>query len=425
MELLSSAMYVDPLSVYREYIQNAVDSLDDASEAGLRPGNGTEVEITLNPNERSATIRDLGVGISEAKFARTLTAIGGSHKRGTPARGFRGVGRLAGLGYCQELVMRSKSSDDDHVTAMYWDCKRLKELLADPAEMELEMIFAEAVTMEKIPAGSFPRHFFEVEMRNIGRYKNDVLLNDAIVSNYLSQIAPVPFSPTFSFGKNIQEFLEINNAGKCYAITLNGEQLFRRFGNQYEAKPNVYGKFSEPEFFEIPALATGTAAVGWILHSDYLGAIPERHGIHGLRLRAGNVQIGDARVLDSLYKQPRFNAWAVGECHVTSSKIVPNARRDDFEQNNHYSNLLTHLTPKATAILKACRDRSAERTRGKRDRAVPNSVQVNWTQAKGFFSKNHNKRITKAHKSYLSRKLKNGGLTYLELMSLFATVSNC
>ena len=34
IELLGSAMYRDPLSIYREYIQNAVDSIDEAIESG-------------------------------------------------------------------------------------------------------------------------------------------------------------------------------------------------------------------------------------------------------------------------------------------------------------------------------------------------------------------------------------------------------
>ena len=35
LELVSSAMYVDPLTVYREYIQNAADAVDSARAAGL------------------------------------------------------------------------------------------------------------------------------------------------------------------------------------------------------------------------------------------------------------------------------------------------------------------------------------------------------------------------------------------------------
>ena len=30
LELLSTAMYVDPLTIYREYVQNAADAIDEA-----------------------------------------------------------------------------------------------------------------------------------------------------------------------------------------------------------------------------------------------------------------------------------------------------------------------------------------------------------------------------------------------------------
>ena len=38
LELVSSAMYIDPMTVYREYIQNAADAVDAARAAGGAPG---------------------------------------------------------------------------------------------------------------------------------------------------------------------------------------------------------------------------------------------------------------------------------------------------------------------------------------------------------------------------------------------------
>ena len=35
LELLSSSMYVDPMTIYREYIQNAADAIDEAVDQGL------------------------------------------------------------------------------------------------------------------------------------------------------------------------------------------------------------------------------------------------------------------------------------------------------------------------------------------------------------------------------------------------------
>ena len=428
LELLSSAMYVDPLAIYREYVQNAADSLDEAAELGLyRNGSRPAIRITVDPVERRATIHDNGAGVPRGAFTRTLTAIGGSRKRGTAARGFRGVGRLAGLGYCQELVMRSKSTGDNHVSTLYWDCKRLKELLRDPADLTLEQILSEIVEVGTLPAAGLPPHFFEIEMRNVIRYKNDILLNHSALQDFISQVGPVPFNPEFSFGKEIQAYMAKHNAPKTYAIMLNGKPVFRPHLDNYEARPKVHGKFTNVEFFEIQGMSAETDAVGWILHGDYLGAIPNRHGVKGLRIRVGNIQIGDSRLLDQAFPEARFNAWTVGECHVLSSNLIPNARRDDFEQNTHYSNLLGHLVPKAKQIAKACRDRSAERTRQRREAAERNNTNghtVDWGKARAFLNKNARKPLSATHKSEIKKMLHTGPPTYADLVRVLFGAPN-
>src|ERR1035441_3416915 len=79
LELLSSAMYVDPLSIFREYIQNAADSLDEATDLGSSSkGWEPAIHITIDPVARTATIADTGAGVPRASFINTLTSIGGS-----------------------------------------------------------------------------------------------------------------------------------------------------------------------------------------------------------------------------------------------------------------------------------------------------------------------------------------------------------
>src|ERR1700719_1950079 len=113
LELLSTSMYVDPMTIYREYVQNAADAIDEARERRLlsSAAAGT-VEIQIDATARSIRMRDNGTGIAWPQFAQRLSNLGASTKRGTSARGFRGVGRLAGLGYCQELIFRSRSASD-------------------------------------------------------------------------------------------------------------------------------------------------------------------------------------------------------------------------------------------------------------------------------------------------------------------------
>ena len=421
-------MYVDPLSIYREYIQNAVDSVDEATEHNYYTNAAPPiVEITVNQPERSIKIRDNGAGLPRHSFIKTLTSIGGSRKRGTKARGFRGVGRLAGLGYCQKMVMRSKSKQDEQVAVMYWDCKHLKELFRDQNEASLDSIISEIVDVEYHPAAKYPPHFFEVELLNVVRLKNDILLNETALESYLAQVGPVSFSTEFSYGKSIATFLQDHGAGKSYNITINGKSVFRPFMDKFEARKNVHSQFVGIDFLLIQGISSELDVVGWILHSEYLGAIPERNGIKGLRLRAGNIQIGDSRLLDSVFQETRFNSWCVGECHIVSPKLVPNARRDDLEQNNHYANFINHLAPAAKNIAKLCRERSADRARIRKDIADLknlNGHKVDWMKAKDFFARNADKPIINAHKLHLQKLLRGGSPTYSSLIKLFDDL-NC
>ena len=107
LELLSSSMYVNVLSIYREYVQNAADAIDAARQMGVLAKEAAgRVEITVDQQQRTVRIRDNGSGLSQDEFVERLVAFGASKKRGSGARGFRGVGRLAGIGYCQELIFQ-------------------------------------------------------------------------------------------------------------------------------------------------------------------------------------------------------------------------------------------------------------------------------------------------------------------------------
>src|SRR5205823_11342727 len=108
------------------------DAIDEAQAEGLySTGVVPRIDLSINVLERGVKIRDNGIGVPANVFSRRLTSLGASKKRGSNARGFRGVGRLSGLAYCQELIFRSKSKNSARVWEVHWDCRRLKELLND------------------------------------------------------------------------------------------------------------------------------------------------------------------------------------------------------------------------------------------------------------------------------------------------------
>ena len=152
LELLSSAMYIDPLTIYREYLQNSADSIDEGIKEGLLQNEGEgRVDIDVDQLNRTVKIKDNGVGLSKKDFETRMTAFGASKKRNTSARGFRGVGRLAGLAYCRELIFRTKSKGESEVHQISWDCQILKSILMDPDyKGELSDVVNDAISISSI-----------------------------------------------------------------------------------------------------------------------------------------------------------------------------------------------------------------------------------------------------------------------------------
>ena len=365
LELVSSAMYVDPITVYREYVQNAADAVDAARATGaLTAAEPGRVDISIDHSTRTVRIRDNGCGVPFRDFGRKLTALGGSAKRGTGARGFRGVGRLAGLGYAQELIFRSRVPGETDVSQLRWDCRRLKAVLRKASDdTGVADLIRGVTTLERVEIDDAPERFFEVEMRGIIRLRNDRLMNSSAVSDYLSQVAPVPFSHAFTFGAKITQALSRHvDLGELDIRIDNAvEPVYRphRDSFSFDGKQSV--NFDSLSFIEIPGIDIDLAAVAWVLHHEYAGAVPTGTLAKGLRLRTGNIQVGDHVLLEDIFPEPRFNGWSVGEVHVIDRRIVPNGRRDHFEQDAHFHNLVNHLTPTARDVSRRCRTGSVRR----------------------------------------------------------------
>ena len=101
----------------------------------------------------------------------------------------------------------------------------------------------------------------------------------------------------------------------------------------------------------------------WLLGHGYHGAVLNAQGISGLRARKGNMQVGDHRIFADIFPESRFASWTVGEVHLVDDRVVPNGRRDDFEQNAHYTHLLSRLIEVGDHIGRLCRSSSVVRNR--------------------------------------------------------------
>ena len=129
LESLTTGMYSEPESCFREYIQNAVDSIDMAIDQGILQLDESRIEIIVDEDRREISIKDNGTGISSLLARKTLLDIGNSTKLHTVNRGFRGIGRLGGLSYCKQLSFCTTARGEDVKTVVSFDCERLRQLL--------------------------------------------------------------------------------------------------------------------------------------------------------------------------------------------------------------------------------------------------------------------------------------------------------
>lgn len=117
LDSISFGMYDSPFMAIREYVQNSTDAIDEYRNrlSSFAEWNG-KILIEIDGQKKSIQITDNGIGISQYRAWHVLHDLGKSNKKRSKSRGFRGIGRLGGLGYCNELKFVTKAENEDLVT---------------------------------------------------------------------------------------------------------------------------------------------------------------------------------------------------------------------------------------------------------------------------------------------------------------------
>lgn len=336
LENMTTGMYKDSKVIYREYIQNACDQIDEAVRNGtLRPGEGT-IEIWLDRGQRTIAIEDNATGIPTASFQKTLVSIADSDKRIGENKGFRGIGRLCGLAYCRELVLSTSFKGEDTVSKMICDAKRMRELIDENAKGRKHTaneVLNAANRFEYEKTDDIDSHFFRVEMIDINQENNE-LLEKQQVKEYLSFVAPVPYQSTFHYRQDIYRHAQDLGVNiDEYHITLDGEPVLKKYTTILkERSGSKYDEIFDLHFKDF-YIDGELMAWMWIGVTSFQKAIPKINLMRGLRLRKDNIQIGDEDALQKLFNEDRGNHYFVGEVFAVDRGLIPNARRDYFNEN--------------------------------------------------------------------------------------------
>lgn len=360
-DIVTSGMYDNPLMIYREYIQNSVDSIDLALKDGLVTQESAQITITLNGQNRSIVIEDNGQGLNNEIAHGILTNLGCSPKEGTAQRGFRGIGRLGGLAYCDELIFETRSIGDELISVVRWNRKEFDAIATDTQRQITlsEMIQAVATLEYDDVTEETPDHFFRVTLRNVHRFHSDMLMNLKSVTDYLAHSAPVSYNhQVFSHAAAIESYLSEVSDYRCYRILVNGRQVFRPYADEVKLSTNSSDHIQEIEFFQFKNTDGETISLGWYARTQFLATLPNALNVKGIRVRQGNIEVGGEHCLDDKFSEPRFSGWQIGEIHVVNNSLKPNARRDGFEHTVNFERFLEQAHALGRHLSSVCRKSS-------------------------------------------------------------------
>lgn len=382
LESLTKGMYFDARIIFREYIQNSVDSIKEAIDKEILDKNDSEILITIEKEASKVVISDNGTGIPTNKAKKILLDIGNSTKNPDSSIGFRGIGRLAGLGYCDELIFVTSYKGEKIKTQISFNAKELEKLLIPGEYQDYDLLkVIDRVTNENKTKENIESHYFKVILKNVKNYDNILEYED--VKLFLSQIAPVPYNDKlFSWGNKIKKEFKKNDLYLDeYNIVLTDlkkrEKIYKLYSDKFisDRKSKIQDEIEDVKIEIVKDKFNNVIAAIWYSVSKLHGTIVNKKK-KGIRLKKGNFQIGDRFILNNIFKEDRFNGWFQGEIHTFNNKIIPNARRDNFEKNEEYYYLLDELKEIGEGLSREIRKQSRIRNKIKKEKQIFSELDV-------------------------------------------------
>lgn len=396
-DVITSGMYDNPLVVYREYIQNSVDSFD-SSDISV---DQTEILITIDGINRKITFKDNGHGISNQNASRMLLSLGASSKEGTKQRGFRGIGRLGGLAYCNLLQFETRSNENEKVCVIEWDRNAFDEIsneMAGKSNLE-ETLKKVAKVHFREPSLNDPPHFFKVEMIGVHKFHNDSILNVKLVRDFLSQVAPVPYRDDFSFTskihKEVLSCVDIN----FYNVFVNGNKITRPYSDSFNLSREQQDSIRDINKFQFFKQDGTLLASGWYATTGFLASIPSSTISRGIRIRQGNIEIGNEYSLAGYFSERRFATWHIGEIFIRDNLLKPNARRDWFENTPSFERFLEQFSYLGSHLSSLCRQSSIKRSAAAKVNSALARVENSINEGKVFIDRDHHREFLEKAKT--------------------------
>lgn len=369
LETLTTGMYRDPRDALREYVQNSLDSIIAAELNDFLAPNCGKVTIAISDERQSVSIKDNGLGVPVEQANSTLLGVGRSNKNPEYNAGFRGIGRLAGIAYCNELVFRTTTPKSRTGVEVVLDCVKLRAFMTDRDNpvLALNDALREAASSNQFDSIR-DEHFFEVRL-NFLVNDGTQFLDANYLQEYLESTAPCEYdNQKFVFCSKIREKIS-ESSFPIPSVQLElrnfhgGIDIRKPYRTKYEIFGGEKVDIKDVNFF---GDLQGNYW-GWYSESDLVGQITDKKS-RGIRFRCSNISIGGSENFEEIFSlvsdsAKRFNSYFVGEIFIRPGFITPNARRDGFEDTKRWRDLREELRELAAKLEKEIRDSSKSRNK--------------------------------------------------------------
>ena len=351
LETLTIGMYGEARNAIREYIQNGFDSVQRAIyDLKILPAGEGLIKVELAANFDALTICDNGAGLPARTAAAVLTRVGASSKSHEKHAGFRGIGRLAGIVFSDTVTFTTKAAGEREQTTVKFNAKAMRAAMAPgkgSAKSALDLM-KESVVAFRSPDRNTKKHFFEVKLEGFSDEPYECKSAQAM-HDFVSQVAPVPYPENFPFRNKLYEAEEKSK------IPIEEVRITIKNGN---SKPTpVTKQYADKYKFESGSIDLDECAIyhsptnrwwAWVGKKTESGSYIDSR-VSGLRVRVRNIQIDETAVIRDIFRDHakshvRFQDYFLGEVFVKPSVVVPNARRDGFEEDVSWKRLRKELS---------------------------------------------------------------------------------
>ena len=195
--MLMFQMYGDEKLIYREYVQNARDAINDAVNHGILGAiTDGRISITIDSAKRFIEIRDNGIGIPVERVESVLLDIADSDKDGESSAGQFGIGRLVGGYFCKKLSFKTTYKGEELASEIVFDIDKIKAILNDENDKRDATDVIDSASSRNLYDENKDDHYFIVTLYDIDLQYPSLLSKD-IIADYLREVAPVDYSAQF------------------------------------------------------------------------------------------------------------------------------------------------------------------------------------------------------------------------------------